>query len=130
MRLLIIIKREFRHVGSTWKLLSLNWLVALVNKFVFVFFFLSLVALVWRWRLLPPQVPLWYYKPWGVEQLTSPYWLFILPLASILVYFANILISVYFTPEYLVFIQTLSLTSLLVSFLSFVTLVKILFIVT
>lgn len=28
---------------------------------------------------LPFQVPLWYSRPWGEEQLASPYWLWLVP---------------------------------------------------
>lgn len=123
------VKESLRYVTTSWKVLSQNWLISIVNKFVFLLLLLSLAALIWRWQLLPPQVPLWYAKLWGPDQLASPYWLFILPLGSLAIYFANIVLSVYLVADYLVFAQTLALTSLLVSFLSFVTLVKILFLV-
>lgn len=28
---------------------------------------------------LPPEVPLWYSRPWGQDQLSSPYWLWLIP---------------------------------------------------
>jgi hypothetical protein len=31
---------------------------------------------------LPPQVPLWYSKTWGEEQLSSPEWLWLIPTAN------------------------------------------------
>lgn len=120
----------FKNLNSGWKLISKNWLISLVNKFVLVIFILSLAVIIWRFRLLPPQVPLWYDKPWGNDQLASPLWLFVLPLGSIAIYFANIIISIYFAADLLIFTQTLALTSLTVSLLSFITLVKIIFLVT
>lgn len=27
----------------------------------------------------PPQVPLWYSRPWGQDQLTTPAWLWLVP---------------------------------------------------
>lgn len=118
------------HVHARWKEQSANWLVSLVNKFVLILTILAIAALAWRWPLLPPQVPLWYSKPWGTEQLASYYWLLLLPAESIVIYAINVIISVYVTHEYLVFTQILYLTSLLVSLLSLITLVKILFLVT
>lgn len=129
MKILAMLRSELQHIIETWKLLSHNWLISSVNKFVILLFLLSLGVIIWRWQLLPPQVPLWYAKPWGADQLASPYWLFILPFSSLVIFAVNILLSVYLTAEYLVFTQTLSLTSFLVSFLSFITLVKILFLV-
>lgn len=120
----------FKKLSSGWKLLSQNWLVSIVNKFVLAIFILSLIVIIWRFRLLPPQVPLWYDKPWGNDQLANPLWLFVLPFGSIIIYLANIILSIYFTSELLIFTQTLFLTSLTVSLLSFITLVKIIFLVT
>jgi len=40
---------------------------------------MSLGILLVYARHFPPQVPLWYSRPWGEEQLTSPIWLLILP---------------------------------------------------
>lgn len=31
---------------------------------------------------LPPEIPLWYSKPWGEEQLAKPGWLAIVPALS------------------------------------------------
>lgn len=28
--------------------------------------------IVWQWHLLPPQIPVWYNLPGGIEQLGSP----------------------------------------------------------
>jgi hypothetical protein len=90
----------------------------------------SLVVLVWHWRSLPPLVPLWYSRPWGAERLAHPVWLLMLP-ASVLVWYGfAIIIATYITREYLIFTQVIILTTLLGAFLSFVTLVKILLLVT
>lgn len=36
-------------------------------------------AIAGWWREIPPEIPLYYSKPWGQEQLASPVWL-MLPL--------------------------------------------------
>lgn len=118
------------HAQSVWRTLSTNWVVSLSHKFVLVSFVLSLGILLLRWRLLPPLVPLWYSRPWGIDQLTAPYLLFLLPTASMVLYILNVLVSIYFTAEYLIFTQMLFLSSLIVSLLSFIALVKIVFLVT
>lgn len=117
-------------VAATWQGIKTNWLIGLVHKFVLLLFVLSVGFLLWRWPMLPPLVPLWYSRPWGADQLAHPFWLFLLPLASILWYGVNFLVSIYITAEYLIFTQMLFLSSLLVSVLSFLALVKILFLVT
>lgn len=116
-------------VLSLWRHLSHNWVVTLVNKFVVLLVVGSVILLVWRFRQLPPMIPLWYSRSWGAEQLAPALFLALLPLSSALWHIVTIIISVALIREYLVFIQVLFLSSLLVSFLSFVTLVKILFLV-
>lgn len=111
-------------------LIKTNWFLALAHKFILILSVLSLGLLAWRWHMLPPMVPLWYSRPWGAEQLTSPYWLLILPLASLILYGINFLVAMYVTAEYLIFTQMLFLSSLVVSLLSFIALIKILFLVT
>lgn len=119
-----------RLIHLRWRESSANWLVSLVNKFVPMLILISLVLFLLRAGSLPPQVPLWYAKPWGETQLAHPLWLLILPATSFVVYLVNVVVAAYITSEHLVFTQLLYATSLLVSFLSFVTLAKILFLIT
>lgn len=124
------VTEESARVRVAWDGIKTNWFIGLVHKFVLIFFVLSIGLLLWRWRMLPPLVPLWYSRPWGADQLASPYWLLVLPVAGIILYAANFLISMYVIGEYLIFTQMLFLSSLVVSMLSFVALIKILFLVT
>lgn len=117
-------------IRISWQQVSGNWLVSIVNKFVPTFIGLSIFMLLVRAKDLPLMVPLWYAKPWGEEQLSSPWWLIILPATSLVVYVINSIASAYLTAEHLVFTQLLYATSLIVTLLSFVTLLKILFLIT
>lgn len=130
MTIVNILSVDMRSIYTKWKELSGNWLVSIINKFVLLCVLISLGVIFWRWHLLPPAVPLWYTKPWGTDQLAHPYWLFLLPIGSLLIYLVNVIASVYITADYLIFTQLLFLTSFLVSFLSLITLVQILFLVT
>ena len=130
MNILKKIKSPDGKIRTTWKTIHANWFVSLVHKFVLILFALSVALLLWRWRVLPPLVPLWYSRPWGADQLANPLWLFIFPIGSLALYGVNVLVSIYFTAEYLIFTQILFLSSLIVSLLSFFALVKILFLVT
>lgn len=114
---------------NQWRKISSNWIIHAVTRVVLLLFFVSLIAILWRWRSLPPQVPLFYSRPWGEEQLAHPAWLFLLPLSSLAWYGVNMLVAVYVAHEFLIFTQTLFLTSLVASIMSFITLVKILFLV-
>lgn len=121
---------HLRYIRTTVRSLSSNWIVSMANKFVFFFVILSCALIAWRSNRLPPSVPLWYSRPWGEDQLASPYWLFLLPAGVVFWYAVNVLLATYYVEQYRIFAQLLFLTSLLVSFLSFVTLAKILFVVT
>lgn len=82
------------------------------------------------WQRLPPEVPLWYSRPWGEAQLTHPFWLFLLPLGSLSWFIVSVLCSVYITKNHLTFTQVLFLSTVVTSMLSCVTLVQILFLIT
>jgi len=58
------------------KLALWNWRVVTAGGVVGV----GLVAMYWR--SLPPEVPLLYSRPWGQDQLVSPYFLIIAPVFS------------------------------------------------
>ncbi|MBI3385597.1 hypothetical protein HY031_00765 [Candidatus Gottesmanbacteria bacterium] len=122
---------EFTHrISSTWRALRTNWLIVLIHKSVLVLTSVSVILILWKWRSLPPLVPLWYSRPWGADQLTSPLFLFLLPLGNVFWYGIDFLLAAYVTSEYLIFTQALFSTTLVVSLLSLITLVKIVFLVT
>jgi len=58
---------------------------------------IQLVIIGWFWRFLPPQVPLFFSRPWGEDQLVAPVYLFLIPglgAGSLLVNFVlNYLVS-------------------------------------
>ncbi len=110
--------------------MKVNWVIRIANKFVLGLSLSSVAVIIWRWRSLPPLVPLWYSHPWGLDQLAHPALLFILPGTTIFWYAINRIISLYLIAEHLVFIQVLHMSSLLMSIMSFVAVVKILFLVT
>jgi hypothetical protein len=120
------LRRPFKEQSTAWKEVKTNWLVMATTRTILVLNAASIVSILALWSKLPPLVPLWYSRPWGADQLTHPLWLFILPIGSLLLYVSNVFISMFFMAEYLIFTQMAFLTSLLVSFLSFVALVKIL----
>jgi hypothetical protein len=116
-------------IAATWNSINKNWFIRIVHKFVIALFILSVVFFIWRYPLLPPETPLWFSRPWGADQLAPSYWLLLLPLSSLLWYVIDLLIGIYVTTEYLIFTQMLFLSALIVNLLSFVTLIKILFLV-
>lgn len=120
------IKRTYTERLKTWRLIEHNWVIQTVNRSIIFLTVASFLCIFLRIGKLPPLVPLWFSRPWGADQLAHPYWLFLLPVGSVIIYAINRTLSVLFSSEYLIFAQVAFLTSLLISLLSFVTLVKIL----
>lgn len=98
-------------------------IVSLVSKPIFTFILilpiaLSLISMViisLNLSNLPPEIPLYYSKPWGEEQLAHPLSLFILPIGT-LIWF---IITLFFISSqiylYRIFSQLLLLFSAIVS---------------
>lgn len=106
-----------------------NWVLALANRLTITSIVLSVIIFLWRYRSLPPLVPLWYGKPWGTDRLAHPLWLIVLPAASLVILIINTIATRTVTRDMLIFRQILATTALLVAILSLVTLSKIVFLV-
>jgi len=103
----------------------------LANSFASLAVFFSLLFIMAMggfffifYRQLPPQVPLFYSRPWGERQLVSPYALLFLPSLSLVLLIVNVLIS-RFLIAYPFLVNVLFGGGALFSFLSLVDLIKI-----
>lgn len=85
-----------------------------------------IVILLWFMRWLPPQVPLYYSKPWGAEQLAPRLLLFLLPLASFAWYVASLIFISFQTYQYRVFAQILLIMQAVCSILATLVVLNIL----
>ena len=91
---------------------------------------LGLGSLAWFWRRLPPAIPFWYSRPWGVDRLAPPGFLFLLLAAAVFVYAVNVWVAAHTGNEHPIFARVLLLASTFVSTLSFVIVIRILTLVT
>lgn len=85
---------------------------------------LTLLFLLIYWQKLPPQVPLFYSKPWGEEQLVSPIYLSLPSGISVTflvvnTFFASLL------PENIFLKRILVIGAVLASILSAITIIHI-----
>lgn len=129
-----------KHIGNipanlktgyaAWKSLQKNWVIGVSTKFTFLLILAGFAVLALRFNTLPSEVPLWYSKPWGADRLASPVYLFILPASMAVIYIADTVIALWVTSQLLVFTQALYLTTMLTSFMAFVSLLKIITLVT
>lgn len=129
MRIPAVIKQTGNTIQSTRKELATNWIIQTVDKFTFLLIISAFAIIIWQWNKLPPQVPLWYSRPWGDDQLAHPLWLLVFPISSLIWYVVNFFFVAKFVLPYRIFVQILYISSLTVTVLSFISLVKIIFIV-
>jgi hypothetical protein len=85
----------------------------------------QIVIILSVWRLLPPEIPLFYSRPWGKDQLVIFPGILLLPLISFFVFLANLMISRATAREERLIKKTLTTTSLLFASLSLIALVQI-----
>lgn len=95
-----------------------------------LFLIVQLAILVFFWDKLPPQVPLLYSRPWGEEQLISPVGLFIPPIISFLIIIVNSIAATLIPGEEKLASQLLVLFAAVFSFLCFITIFKIVTLIT
>jgi hypothetical protein len=93
-----------------------------------------LVAQIAAWiifiRKLPPQIPLFYSRPWGEKQLANPFFLLILPALSLIVLLTNTILASIMSQENKLVNQLLVIAAALFSLLCLTTLLKIVTLVT
>ncbi len=123
------ITNRWHAIQSGWKSLSANKIVSLATYCAVVCSLVGFISIVFSLNKLPPLVPLWYSKIWGAERLAAMPWLFLLPSSTLVITVINAYIASFLTNEYLVFSQIMSLGSFVISLLSTITLVKIIFLV-
>lgn len=79
----------------------------------------------WKFNELPPQIPLFYSRAWGREQLVEVHNIFILPIMSLAVSVVNNFIASTMSEKEKVLVSMLSLSGLIFSFLALITIFKI-----
>jgi len=95
----------------------------------FLFFLLSTCLLLLKFKNLPPQVPLFYSKPWGEERISQKVWLWLIPTLSLFILFFNFVVLPYFLKKEKFLIIICYLVSVVSLFLFFWTLLQIIFLV-
>ena len=90
-----------------------------------VVWLVEVLLIIIVWTFLPPQVPLFYTRPWGEEQLVHPANLFILPGLGLLVFLINLFILSFVPKEEKLINQILISLILVFNFLSLITLIQI-----
>jgi hypothetical protein len=70
-----------------------------MKKVLFVANTIMVLFFVFRFTSLPSQIPLFYSKPWGEDQLADSWLIFILPLTMNFIFFINLYFNKKFFQE-------------------------------
>lgn len=100
-----------------------------IKAFLLLFLF-TFTLLLFTFNRLPPQLPLFYSRPWGEEQLATPSFLLLLPLGALVIGFLNIGMAGFLFEEFPFLARILIWSSVLVSLISAITVFKIVTLIT
>ena len=112
---------QISFLGSFWQE-KINHHIFRWNLILIIF---QIGFLIFKFNNLPNQVPLYYSLPWGKNQLGSASSLFLLPTFSIVILLINNLIATFFSKNITLFSRLLTVFSLVFSFLSAISLTRI-----
>jgi preprotein translocase subunit SecY len=113
------------NIGHLW--LNKNIFRALLLSIILII--IQLIIIIVFFTKFPPKVPLFYSKPWGQPQLTSPVNLLLLPGFSSATFILNSFLASLFIENKKFYSYCLSWVSAIFAFFSLVTLVKIVLII-
>ena len=77
------------------------------------------------WQFLPPEIPLFYSRPWGKDQLVPFPAILILPATGLIVFFANLVIARLAAKEEVLVKQMSAIASFVFSSLIMIALIQI-----
>lgn len=105
-------KDNFKYLTKD-KLLKRLFIISLI------LIILTVVLIVISFTKLPPLLPLYNQLPWGDKRLTSTLGIFIPPIIVFAIFLADVVLSVYSYPKSPLIARMFSITSFLVSMLTF-----------
>jgi len=109
------------NIGELW----LEKSIIKIIRISILIIILEAVAIVLTFSKLPPQIPLYYSRPWGDLQLAPSYHLFFLPGICLSFLIINSGLTVLFLKKKKFLGQCLAWTNLIVAIFSFITLIAI-----
>lgn len=116
-----VVSSFFGNLGKFWQT-TLN---SRLLRFTIVLFVAQLVLIIWFYNQLPPEIPLFFSRPWGSDWLTSTSSIFILPLLSLSTLLINYFLALFYHQKKLILSQLLVIFSFIISLFSTVSVLKI-----
>lgn len=90
-----------------------------------ILFLLQTISIAIYFKRLPPEIPLFYSRPWGSQMLAGKAFIWLIPAMALFFIFFNFLIVILFERENKFLSRVLLATSLIVGFATFYGTLKI-----
>lgn len=91
-----------------------------------IFVLLQVTLIVFYLRRLPPEIPLFYSKPWGAPMLAHQIFIWLIPVISFFFIFINFCLVIFFLRENKFLARVMCIVSVLVGFTTFYGILRIL----
>lgn len=111
----------FGNLGKFWQT-NLNSRFLRLSIFLFIF---ELIIIIWFYNRLPPEIPIFFSRPWGAAWLSGTSSIFILPLFSLLTLLTNYFLAIFYHQKKQILSEILVVFAFIVSLFSTVSLLKI-----
>ncbi len=82
----------FSRLGRFWQE-PFNYPILRLSFIILLF---EIVLIIWFYKNLPPQIPLYFSRPWGSSWLASTSSIFILPIFTLLAILTNYSLAFYY----------------------------------
>jgi uncharacterized membrane protein len=116
-----VVSSFFGSLGKFWQT-TLN---SRFMRFTVILFIAQLVIIIWFYNQLPPEIPLFFSRPWGEAWISSTSSIFILPLFSLGSFLINYFLALYFHQKKLILSQLLVIFAFIISLFSTISVIKI-----
>lgn len=124
-----MIKEIFHTFKKQAGELSTDTIIRRVIKLFVFLILLFLIIIIWKWRVLSPQLPMFYSLPKSPDQLGTPTTLLLLPLLSFLFFGIDFTLASLFYPKERVASVILVFIGLVTTVLFLITFIKIVFLI-
>lgn len=116
-----VVSSFFGNLGKFWQA-TLN---SRLLRLSIVLLVAQIVLIIWFYNQLPPEIPLFFSRPWGPDWLTSTATIFILPLFSLVTSLINYFLALFYHQRKLLLSQLLVIFAFMISLFSTVSVLKI-----
>ncbi|MFA5025130.1 MAG: hypothetical protein WC503_01290 [Candidatus Shapirobacteria bacterium] len=116
-----VVSSFFGNLGKFWQ----KTLNSRLLRLCVVLLIAQIVLIIWFYNQLPPEIPLYFSRPWGESWLAPSSMIFILPLLSLIVLLTNYFLAIFYHQRKLLLAQLLVIFAFIISLFSTVSVLKI-----